>query len=546
MARTSDNHTDLPSAPSASTVPPSHPSAPRYAAIYVRVSTEDQGKGFSIPTQVEACQTLAKREGHSVPESYVLIDEGISGTTMERPGLRKLRALVTTHAIAAIVVYDPDRLSRNLGHQLLLAEELERAGVTLLIVSYPLEHGPEGWLFFQMRGALAEYERAKILERMQRGLIGRARAGNPGGGQVPLGYRAVREPHRARWEVDPEEADVVRRIFAMCKQGMSCRAIAWQFSREQVPTRHDRRPENGGHKVRPAGTWAPSTIYKILTYEGYIGTAYYGKRQPVARTVQQSRAQDEWIAIPVPPIIDDATFHAAQAQLSRNKRLARRNRRHEYLLAGGRFRCGRCGRTMSGFTAPITRRYRCTSVCTLPPHERCRVSIKADEVERRVWAAVERLLQQPEIIAAEVARQQATAGQRLAEVQQELSLIDAALAKCNREERRWADAYAAEVISLEELKGFRAGIAATRQGLHAERAQRQAHMDALQTAGAKVEALVAYCERVRQRLETFDMAEKQLALEALELRVTWAPDQPLALQGTIPLDEIVSIPSQRV
>lgn len=327
---------------------------------------------------------------------------------------------------------------------------------------------------------------------------------------------------------------------------MSCRAIAWQFTRERVLTRHDRRPGNGGHKVRPVGTWAPSTIYKILTYEGYVGTAYWGKRQPDARTLRQSRSQDTWIAIPVPPIIDDVTFHAAQAQLSRNKQLVRRNRRHEYLLAGGQFRCGHCGRTMNGFTAPITRRYRCTSVCTLPPHERCHVSIKADEVEQRVWAAVERVLQQPETIAEEVARQQATADQRLAEIQQECSLIDAALAKCDREERRWAEAYAAEVISLEELKGFRAGIATTRQGLHTEQARLQADMDALQAAGAKVKSLVAYCKRVRQRLETFDMAEKQLALEALDVRVTWAPDQPLALQGSIPLDDIVTIASRRV
>jgi DNA invertase Pin-like site-specific DNA recombinase len=55
----------------------------------------------------------------------------------------------------------------------LLAEEFERAGVKLLIVSYPLEQGPEGWLFFQMGGALAEYERAKILERTHRGRNGR-------------------------------------------------------------------------------------------------------------------------------------------------------------------------------------------------------------------------------------------------------------------------------------------------------------------------------------------------------------------------------------
>jgi site-specific DNA recombinase len=80
-----------------------------YAAIYARVSTEDQGKGFSIPTQIEACQKLAEREGYTVPETHLLIDEGLSGTTMDRPGLRRLRALVTTKAIAAVIVYDPDR-----------------------------------------------------------------------------------------------------------------------------------------------------------------------------------------------------------------------------------------------------------------------------------------------------------------------------------------------------------------------------------------------------------------------------------------------------
>ena len=82
-------------------------------------------------------------------------------------------------------MYDPDRLSRNLGHQLLLAEEFERVSVKLLIVSHPLEQGPEGWLFFQMRGALAEYERAKTLERTRRGLVGRIQAGHPHGGGCP-------------------------------------------------------------------------------------------------------------------------------------------------------------------------------------------------------------------------------------------------------------------------------------------------------------------------------------------------------------------------
>jgi site-specific DNA recombinase len=134
-----------------------------------------------------------------VAESDVLVNEGLSGTTMDRPGLRQVRDLVNAHVIKGVIVIDPDRLSGNLGHQLLLAEDFERAGVKLLIVSHPLEQGPEGWLFFQMHGALAEYERAKILERTKRGMLGRAKAGHAHGGQVPLGYRYVAEPHREGW-----------------------------------------------------------------------------------------------------------------------------------------------------------------------------------------------------------------------------------------------------------------------------------------------------------------------------------------------------------
>jgi site-specific DNA recombinase len=156
------------------------------------VATEDQGKGFSIPTQIEACQKLAEREGYTVAETHVLIDEGLSGTTMDRPDLRTLRDLGNARAVTAAIVFDPDRLSRNLGHQLLLAEEFERTGVKLLIVSHPMEQGPEGWLFFQMRGALAEYDRAKILERLKRGLVGRAKAGHVSRRSVAFGYRYIK------------------------------------------------------------------------------------------------------------------------------------------------------------------------------------------------------------------------------------------------------------------------------------------------------------------------------------------------------------------
>jgi site-specific DNA recombinase len=340
---------------------PDHSQDGRYAAIYARVSTEDQGKGFSIPTQIEACQKLAEREGYTVPEAYVLIDEGFSGTTMDRPHLRKLRDLVTARAIMAVVVYDSDRLSRNLGHQLLLAEEFERANVTLLIVSHPMEQEPEGWLFFQMRGALAEYERSKILERTRRGLIGRAKAGHPHGGQIPLGNDYLPEPHGGRWEIDEDEASVVRRIFSLCLEGFPVRAIARMLTNGRVPTRLDRHHKSGGSKCQGVGIWSASSIHQVLTNPAYTGTAHFNQHKRVSKTTKRLRPKDEWIAFQVPPIIDQATFHAVHEQLHLNHVHARRNQRREYLLSG-RIRCAQCGRSMAGTaTMQGRRRYRCTS-----------------------------------------------------------------------------------------------------------------------------------------------------------------------------------------
>jgi site-specific DNA recombinase len=380
----------------------------RFAAIYARVSTEDQGKGFSIPTQIDACRQLAKCEGYTVPEAYVLIDEGISGTIMHRPALRRLRDLVDARAITAIMVYDPDRLSRNLGHQLLLAEECERAGVKLLIVSHPMEQGPEGWLFFQMRGALAEYERAKILERMKRGLVGRAKAGHVSGGGVAFGYRYIREDHGGRWEIDEDEAAVVRRIFRLCLEGMPTRAIARLLTRERVPSKHDRHPALSGRKAAGVGEWHANTIHGLLRYEGYIGRIYYNKQKAAGKTRRTDRPRDEWVPVDVPAIIE-----------------------------------------------------------------------------------------------AEVSRQQAGTDEQRAEILQEISHIEDTLAKCDREEQRWAQAYVAEVINLEELKGYRNEIAMRRQQLVARRHDLQTNLDHIGHALEQVEASMGYCERVHQRLQTF-------------------------------------------
>jgi len=440
---------------------------------------------------------------------------------MDRPALRTLRDLVNTKVIAAVVVHGPDRLSRNLGHQLLLAEEFEQAGVKLLIVSHPLEQGPEGWLFFQMRGPLAEYERAKILERTKRGLLGRAKAGHAYGASVPLGYRYVSEPHGGHFEIDEDEAAVVRRIFDLCLSGVPTWGIARRLTEEHLPTKRDRHPHSGGSKSAGVGVWHRDSVYSILTNETYIGKLFWNKRRRVTASNQVPRAREEWVEVPVPPIVPENVFAAVKGQLERNKLLATRNRKHDYLLVGGRLRCGYCGRTMSGISPNGKRRYRCNSIANMAdPTQRCRGLLNATMVEQRVWAAIEQVLQQPEIIAAEVQRQQADAETQRAEILREVSLVEDALAKCDRDQQRWEHAYLGEAIDLQDFKAKKAEITTRRTSLLAQRQQLQAQLDSIGQEVDHVEALLDYCARIQQKLQRFDGAEKRLALQALDIRVT--------------------------
>jgi hypothetical protein len=139
--------------------------------------------------------------------------------------------------------------------------------------------------------------------------------------------------------------------------------------------------------------------------------------------------------------------------------------------------------------------------------------------------------------------QESTADAQRAEVDHELVTLDAALAKCDREAQRWAEAYAAEVIDIRELKGYRAEIDAKRQSLLAQQAACRVRLEAIGQEVAQVSALIDYCARVRQRLQTFDAAEMRLAFRALDIRVMWTPGQALLIEGSIPLGEAVPIAS---
>jgi site-specific DNA recombinase len=243
----------------------------KIAAIYARVSTRDQAdKGYSLPQQIDACCRLAQQEGYVVPAEHIF-QEDVSGGTLQRSMLIQMRKLVTARTVQAVYVYSLDRLARVLLDQLILTQECIDYGVLLRVVTLPAQdNSPESTLSQSMIGSFNEFDRQRILRRTKDGLIGRAKAGYPPGGRVPLGYTYVKHVGKGgHYEIDEAGAATVRYIFHLyVEEGLSMEAIAERLTREQVQTHQERH----GHVSRyGVGVWHLSVVARILKNEAYIG-----------------------------------------------------------------------------------------------------------------------------------------------------------------------------------------------------------------------------------------------------------------------------------
>ena len=213
----------------------------KMAAIYARVSSEQQREEHTIASQTVALIEFAKSHALEVPREWVFEDEGYSGARLERPGLERVRDLVAEGQIQAVLVYAPDRLSRKYAYQVLLIEEFARQGVETLFVKAPQSASPEDQLLVQFQGIIAEYERAQILERSRRGKRHRARCGEVSVlSGAPYGYRYLRRTEEvpAAYAVIDAEARVVQCVYEMhTVQGLSIGEIVRRLNAEGIATR---------------------------------------------------------------------------------------------------------------------------------------------------------------------------------------------------------------------------------------------------------------------------------------------------------------------
>jgi site-specific DNA recombinase len=157
-------------------MPSTNGRSPKWAILYARVSTDEQARsGYSLAQQLEALREYAAREGYEVLEE--ISDAGQSGASLERPGMDRVRDLVSAGGVSIVLAQDRDRFSREPAYTYLLRREFEEHGAKMRALNDRGDDSPEGELTDGILDQLAKYERAKTAERTRRGKLRRAREG---------------------------------------------------------------------------------------------------------------------------------------------------------------------------------------------------------------------------------------------------------------------------------------------------------------------------------------------------------------------------------
>lgn len=440
------------------------------AAIYARVSSEQQAQQNTIGSQVEALEQRVHEDGLVLEQELRFIDDGFSGSTLVRPALERLRDVAYAGGIDRVYVHSPDRLARKYAYQVLLVDEMKHHGVELVFLNHALGRSPEEDLLLQVQGMISEYERAKIMERSRRGKRHAARRGSVNVlTSAPYGYRYVSKHEgngEAYFRIIFEEARVVREIFEwVALERLSIGAVCRRLKQQGIRT-------FTGHE-----DWHRSTIGGMLKNPAYKGTAAFGKtrrgpRLPALRPHRggaESRRDfsiyvtpdNEQELIAVPAIISEDLFEAVRKQVEENKKRARTQQHGARHLLQGLLQCQCCGyayygKSISRAATKGRQRpyayYRCNGsdahrfygkrICPNKP-------VRTDLLEAAVWQDVCNLLSNPQRIRDEYKRR--LEGQS-ADQSPETAQLDAMISKLKRTIARLIDAYEDGLLEKDEFE----------------------------------------------------------------------------------------------
>lgn len=521
------------------------------AAIYTRVSSDGQKENKTIDSQVDALLEFALAQGYVVPEEYVFKDEGYSGAILVRPGLERVRDLSAEGQIQAVLIYSPDRLSRNYAYQVVLIDEFASCGTEVLFVNSPKAETPEETLLLQFQGMISEYERAMITERSRRGKRFKAKSGNVNVlSGAPYGYNYIKKTDEtsAYYEINEQQSRVVADMFRLYTEDFySIGSVAKTLNENKVPTRKGK------------SLWERSTIWGVLRNPAYCGKACFGKterteRQRITKPLRakggysakngcsKEKPREEWIEIGVPAIVSQATFDIAQERLKSNKLHARRNT-VVLSLVQGMMVCSECGYSLYRTSSTTSAKnkiyyYRCFGSddyrfesgrkCTCKP-------IRQDYLDNVVWEQIVALLQDPALIQKEVEKRVAETKKASPLLNQKASL-EKQRGKAIQSMDKLLDAYQEGLIPIAQLRKrmpeLQKRVNTTEKELEHLRAHELSLDQRLQLLDVP-----SFTNQIDQNLHQLDIKEKKKILRLL-VKEIMVGDDVIEIKHSIPLKEV--------
>ena len=501
------------------------------AITYARVSGDDRGKdGRNLAGQLAMCQEYALNRGYTIVAELAEDDRGASGASFELEQLGKVLEFARDRAFDILVVREVDRLSRNLAKQLIVEEWLKREGVAIEYVIGEYADTPEGNLMKHVRAVVAEYEREKIRERIERGKRLKVKAGSVmtnGVTRPPYGYSVKAVDNIWVLEIFEPEARIVHMIFNWYAYGdedgqpVSFREIARRLTKMKVPTRLDTNPKQGGHKKRGYGEWSKGQLSNILASEVYKGIWTYGKQQS-----NRGESEYEPIHVNVPAIVDEETWQLVQERREFNKKEATAHRKSLYLLSG-RMRCGRCGTSFNGEANAANgyRYYRCFAVHKGDVAHHCNIpSFRVDAVDPVVWDWITRLLTDPQVLEEGLSTRLTINEKESEPLQQRLSIAEDMLRDNQEQLTRLLDLYVAGDFPKDILVDRKRRLEESIKALEKERANIISMLEKRTLTPKQIKNIYGFAERIGKGLQLAetDPGYKREIIEALDVRAIFA------------------------
>ena len=343
----------------------------KITALYGRLSDDDgvDMESNSISNQRTILQDYAKKNGYLHPVFFY--DDGVSGTTFERPGFKEMEAMIEAGKVSTIIVKDLSRFGRN---YLEVGRYLEIVYPTLGVKFIAIQENVDtlagtGTEMMPFHNIFNEWYASQTSKKIRAVWAMKAANGKRIGTTVPYGYVKDKE-NREIWHIDESAAAVVRHIFALCLSGMGPLQIAKQLEREQIltPTAYFISVGRDTRNSMPASPylWSDSSVDNILANRQYTGCAVNFKSTSVSYKVHKTvyKPEEEWQIIPnmQEPIIDENTWLRVQ-ELRKNKRRPTASGRKS--LFSGLIFCPDCGAKLHFCAAkslrPNQEFYRCAN-----------------------------------------------------------------------------------------------------------------------------------------------------------------------------------------